>query len=151
MCLIPTWVPASSYSLIRAFPTLLPAASCFLYDSKHSKDEEAKERKMEFNRIEDMYLYGDRCVYLENGQGELFLTSPIVNVTPGSVVYEGLLDLSDDCVGIDINGKIYDGFTGFIEVLQEQPELFRYKLMTGEEVTLNDGYIFVKLDEKIWE
>ena len=45
-----------------------------------------RNAKMELNRIEDMYLYGDRCVYLENEQGELFLTNPIVNITPGSVV-----------------------------------------------------------------
>lgn len=78
---------------------------------------------MEFNRPEDMLHYNDRCVYLENADGELFLTSPIVNVTPGSTIYEGLLDLSDDCVDVTINGKVYNGMTGFTEVLQEQPEL----------------------------
>lgn len=106
---------------------------------------------MEFTRLQDMMLYNERCVYIENDKGELFLTSPIVNVTPGSVVYEGLLDLSDDCINIDINGKTYDGFMGFIEVVQEQPELFRYKLLTGEEVTLDDGYKFVSLHDKVWE
>lgn len=106
---------------------------------------------MEFNKPEHMALYGERCVYLENNNGELFLTSPIVNVTPGSVVYEGLLDLSDDCINIDINGKTYNGFIGFIEALQDQPELFRYKLLTGEEVTLDDGYKFVSLHDKVWE
>lgn len=106
---------------------------------------------MEFNRPEDMLHYNDRCVYLENANGELFLTSPIVNVTPGSTIYEGLLDLSDDCVDVTINGEVYSGMTGFTEVLQEQPELFRYKLLTGEEVTLDDGYKFVSLHDKVWE
>ena len=105
---------------------------------------------MEFNQPEDMMLYNERCAFLENAKGELFLTSPIVNVTPGSTVYEGLLALSDDCIDININGKTYDGFTGFIEVLQEQPELFRYKLFTGEEVTLDDGYTFVGLHDDVW-
>lgn len=106
---------------------------------------------MEFNRIEDMLLYNERCAFIENSKGELFLTSPIVNVTPGSTIYEGLLDLSDDYIDITINGKTYDGAMGFIEVLQEQPELFRYKLLTGEEVTLDDGYKFVALHDKVWE
>lgn len=106
---------------------------------------------MEFNRLEDMLLYNDRCAFIENSKGELFLTSPIVNVTPGSVVYENLLALSDDCINIDINGKTYQGIAGFIEVLQEQPELFRYKLLTGEEVTLDEGYTFVGLHDSIWD
>lgn len=106
---------------------------------------------MQFNRVEDMYLYNDRCVLIANDKEETFLASPIVNATPGSTTYEGLLDLSDDCVGIDINGKTYNGFTGFIEVLQDQPNLFRYKLATGEEVTLDDGYHFIKVDESVWE
>lgn len=106
---------------------------------------------MEFTRLEDMLLYNERCAFIENSKGELFLTSPIVNVTPGSTIYEGLLDLSDDYINITINGKTYDGAVGFIEVLQEQPELFRYKLLTGEEVTLDDGYKFVSLHDKVWE